>query len=211
MNLTPRDFIPILMIVAALWGIFGIVRPHYSTISGLRLQQAEYENAMEKANEAVAKREILLGEYNSISAEQWERIRKMLPNEPKGVQLAQDIGKLAETFGIKLKKFGFGEEGGASAPVAVSSGSPFGEEGANSGFDIPTISALESRKLQLSFDFEATYPDAMRFLRELERNLELSDVRSLTLSRGGSGKQEAGAGSAGVYSIALEVDTYWVQ
>ena len=211
MNLTPRDFIPILMIVASIWGIFGIVRPHYSTISGLRSQQAEYENAMEKASEAVAKREILLGEYNSISAEQWERIRKMLPNEPKGVQLAQDIGKLAETFGIKLKKFAFSEGGGASAPTATGSEGVPGEDGVNPELNIPALSTLQSKKLQLSFDFEATYPDTMRFLRELERNLELSDVRSLTLSRGGGGKQEVTTGPTSLYSIALEVDTYWVQ
>lgn len=200
------------MILASIWGIFGIVRPHYGTITALRAQQSEYEATLAKASEARIMRETLLGEYNSIQPEEWDKMNKMLPNESRGVQLAQDMSELARTFGIKITKFSFDDGGGAAGASSPSAGAEatLEDDSVIQDINIPAGPALQSRKLQISFTFEATYPDFLRFLREIERNLELSDVRSLTLSRGAQAQAVSGTPS-NRYTLALKIDTYWVQ
>ena len=226
MSFSARDIIPILMILASIGGLFGLVQPRYETIKSLRAEKAQYEDTLEKANEATRiMRETLLAQYNAIDSESWKRLDKMLPGRADGVQLARDMDGLAKVFNIKLNGFSFAEET-PSAPAANPSAGlpvpPAGEAGNGGGtgtegapaIQIPTTQTPQVKKLKLSFSFEATYPDFMRYLRELEKNLELSDVRSISLSRSGSvggAKGNLKAPEVNLYSIDLQIDTYWIE
>ena len=215
MSLSARDLIPILMIAASIWAVFGYVRPQYATIEAERAQKQEYENSLEKANEARIRRESLLAEYNSVKPEEWKRLGKMLPSEPGGIQLVRDISGLAAVFGLTLGGFSFSEAASPRAVQAQTAPPPpqaGGQSGAGTSgpsvqIQIPTAPVLEKKILQLSFGVEASYADFLRFLRELEKSLELSDVRSLSVSRTGGGK----GSSDNQYTFKVSVDTYWIQ
>ncbi len=212
MSLSIKNILPILMIAASLWAFFGFLRPKYDVIQGLRAEKVEYQQALDNASEVRVRRGHLLEVYDSFSPAEWNRLQKMLPSDAEGLQLARDISGIAQVFAITLDTVSFIERGGAagSNPTvsAPNSGTP--PDGGLSAPQ-PSSAALSSKILELSFAFQTTYPNFLRFLRELERSLELSDVRSLSISRAASKVGGNITTDGEEYSFSLKVDTYWVE
>ncbi len=211
MRLNPKGWIPILMILASVYAVFGFLRPHYSNIQTLQAQKNEYNDVLGKANEATRiMRESLLATYNSIPESDWRRLQKMVPNEPSGIQLVRDLSGLAGVFGIKIDKFSF-DEGADNGAAARNANTESAEN--TQGIFIPAVPTPISKKLTISIDFNTSYPNFTRFLREIEKSLELSDVRSLSVSRAAKssiGNSEA-IGDVSGYNFSLTLDTYWIE
>ncbi len=228
-----RNIIPILMLVASVWGLLWFVRPQYAEIKDLQAEKEEYDEAIKNANEVRALRSRLLETYSSFSPNDWKRLTIMLPDRPQGVELARDVSNIASIFNITLESFDFEEVGGQSTdpfggglgagPTGIGGGESEVVDGVSpdlgfggAGF-IPTM-PITSKTLQLSFSFSTDYANFLRFLFELERSLGLADVRSISLSRDGgsdtSQDTEVDDGALSLdqtYSFDLVVDTYWVE
>ena len=199
------------MIVASIWTLIGFLRPRYATIQSLRVEKTQYEQAINNANEARIIRGRLLETYSSFTPDDWDRLEKMLPEEARGVQLARDVNGIANIFGITLEGFDFQETDTSTAGAAPTQAPQSSEDaGQMSGAPVFTPSqSISSKVLQISFSFQTDYPNFKRFLTELERSLELSDVRSLSLSRASNADEKTG--DVPQYSFDITADTYWVK
>jgi len=204
------------MLAASVWGVLGFLRPEYSVIQSLRDEKQKYEEALNNANQVRILRQNLLATYDSFSPENLRRLQIMLPDRADGVQLARDMTNLALVFGITIDSFSFHETAaGALATEAVSA-----ETSAPSA--LPSAPSLSTGTLELVISFKASYPDFMRFTRELEKSLELSDV--VAISIGGNAKADTKVDTQSVdtkpaasnseenrYQFSVTVHTYFLK
>ncbi len=211
MPFSVRNIIPVLMLLASVATILMYLKPHYGNIQDLQYKKSEYERSVDNANEVRILRGQLLSTYDSFSQEDKRRLAIMLPQKPDGITLAKDISALASVFGIKIDSFTFRDASAASTPSTTTGpdGNPVTNPSPTGGVGV----------LELSISFQSSYPEFLNFLHELERNLELSDVVSVSITRGSVNQQkETGTPGKGVasstptvstYGFSLTIDTYW--
>lgn len=202
MTLYNKNLLPILMIIASMITLFTFLRPQYSVIQSLRAEKARYETAVNNANEVRILRGNLLAVYDEFSSEDRERLTKFLPDAANGPHLINDFNSLAKIFGITLDTFSINENVGGNqtvTPVSDSSGiDPAAAE-------VPAV--LSTATVGLNFSFVSRYNDFFSFLRELEKNLLLTDITQISIGRGG----QAEDGDASLYNFTVTAQTYWIK
>lgn len=173
-----NNLVATFLILAALGLFFGYAHPTYrgdtgsSALSGksvkeLRQERQRYEDAFEKSREIELARTGLLEKYNGISAENREKMLKLLPDHIDSVRLIIDINTIAAQYGMVLKSISLidsSEEGkGAVSRTIGPAGRPYETVG-------------------LEFSVRGSYENFRSFLRETERSLRLMDVVTLSFA-----------------------------
>mgnify|MGYP001588611881 FL=1 len=129
-------------------------------------------------------RDSLLITYESIPAEEIDRINKALPDNIDTVRLAFDLDGMAARYGISIKNI--------QAVV--------GSSGALNVVVLPEFEGVYERAT-VSFTFVSTYANFMRLLADLETNLRVMDITSIFLQ----------ANDTGLYEYQVSVETYWLK
>jgi hypothetical protein len=204
------------MILASIWAFFGYLRPAYETIASLKTEKRGYEEVLDNANEVRILREKWLAVENSFSPKDLDRLAKMLPQKAQGIQLARDVDGLASIFGITITKISFAEAADtrSAAPSGVEATLPASAYAVTGDVFAPAPPPTPTGKvLELSFSFVTDYPNFMRFLRELERSLELSDVETLSMSRSKKDveKDKGASAVSNQYAFSLKIHTYFLE
>ena len=156
-----RLIIPIIVVVIGGGIFFLFTKPMYGDVQTLRAQEATYDEALRHAVELAAIRDRLISSYNSLTADEIDRIEVMLPDTIDNVRLVLDVDAVAAEYGLTLSGLGFG--GDAMESV----------EGENT----QTVGTLT-----MSFNVEASYETMQEFLSDLEESLRILDITSIAFS-----------------------------
>lgn len=227
MPLYAKNAIPVLMLIASLWGVIGFLSPQYSVIQDLRAEKNQYTEALDNASQVRILRQNLLATYDSFSPEDTVRLKKLLPEKADGVALARDVTAVASIFGITIESFSFHELTGPVQSSVAAASVAGGASGGSAG-PVPTTAsvpaeALTNGTLEFTISFQARYADFTSFLRELEKSLQLLDVSALTITGKGGIKSAESAKSTpsstvketdipeDVYSYSVTMRTYWLK
>ncbi|MFA6094359.1 MAG: hypothetical protein WC757_00515 [Candidatus Paceibacterota bacterium] len=153
--------VTLLLFATSLGIFFGFTKPQYEKITddiSLRDQYAQVLTRMEtlknKSNE-------LAGQYSAIPKDGILKINQALPDSNDSVQTIMTIQKLAARNGVTLTN------AGVDAPK-----------------DSTTASARKASTMGesvLTFKAQAPYTSIVKFLGEVERNLRLIDIQSLSV------------------------------
>src|SRR4051812_21461687 len=95
--------VPLLMISAATGLLFIFVKPQYAEVNVLRAQSAEYDHAIERAKDTVAKKDQLLAKFNSYNPEDIARLKKFLPDTVDPIQLIIDMNAIVVANQSKME------------------------------------------------------------------------------------------------------------
>ena len=120
-----------------------------------------------------------------LSASDLRRLEKLIPENADNVKLIIEFQQIAERYGLELQSVS------AQKNEEVISDS-------NKNFDI------ESRDygiISLDFTVSGGYSEFVSFLEDIENNLRITDIRSLSLSGGESQK----------YDFSMTIETYWLK
>lgn len=180
-----RLILPIILVTAAV-GLFVVfTNPTYQSIKGLRTQAAQYDDALDKAQELRSIRDGLLSKRNLFNENDISRIEHALPNNVDNIRLIIDINNIAARHGLSLSSIavsGVSDSSTDRSALAVgASGDEVGSVGVN-------------------FSVNASYDDFLSFLHDLEHSLRIVDVESIEFS--------PGAGALSTYSVSVR--TYWL-
>lgn len=193
---------PILFVVAAVWLFFGYTKPLYTEISAKRATITENQSILDQAHALNSLKNSLLSTYKAYSEDDLGRIHKALPANVKPAYLMVSIGKLAENRGVIIKSVNFGSafsdvekttsvSAPAPIPVAVqpstSKGQSFIPPAVLQGVNDPATFSGQGTAvspLTVEINVAAAYPAFVAFLQDLEANLEVTDVTSLSISGG---------------------------
>jgi Tfp pilus assembly protein PilO len=164
----------IIFILASLGLFFFYAVPKYNGKTGssdfrvksvkeLKIDQTDYQGAIDKSREIEDVRNGLLTRFNSVSADNRLKISKVVPAQVDSVRLIIDVNTIAARYGLSL--------GGITitdSPAVKSS---------TTG---PT--AKEPGAVEFGFSVSGGYDVFVAFLKDVERSLRILDLNSITVS-----------------------------
>lgn len=179
-----RFLTPIALLVAALGLLYYFAKPHYEQIGTVRGQIQQYDDAIERAQQVVAKRNDLLSRRNSFSPTDIQRLETALPDSIDNIRLIIDMTNLASRYGSDLSGIGISKVDIQSQNTVGPNTKPYGT-------------------LTMNFGVSMTYDQFQQYLKDLERSLRIIDFNTLSVSPGDT--------STGLYKFGLELTMYWLK
>lgn len=163
------------------------VSPQYTQVKEMEKQSTELEGVLKNARKLQELRDDLLEKQQNISASNIDRLEKLIPENSDNVKLVLEFQNIAEQYDLEIK--------------TASSTKTEDEEAAGQVFDIET---RDYGVITIDFTLEGRYADFINFLRSIEENIRISDVKSLSIAKEGGNDFEN-------YIYTLSLDTYWLK
>ena len=186
-----RTITAIVLIVLAVGIYITFTQGEITAGNNVQAVNSQYQTAINNAEQLVQKREQVLQAYNNISANDRDRLAKMLPDSVDNIRLMIDLNNVALQHGFSLQGIKAEVPSDASNPSSPASGSSGGSNIASS-----TLSTV-----QVSFSVTAPYEQFISFLQDLEANLRIMDLTQLSMT----------ANDTGTYTFNVQLTTYWLK
>ena len=139
--------------------------------------------------------------YNEIRSEDKDRLNKFLPNTVNNIQFILEIERIANLHNMPIKDIKFEtQKSGSANPNIVTSKT---EDDDNPYGTFP-----------VSFVTEGSYDSFVSFLKDLEYNLRLVDIKAVSFSitdPTANVTKGLDVNSQDVYRYTVAVETYWLK
>ncbi len=197
-----RTIFPIIFVLLAGGLSFFVAKPIYSDITTLREDISAYDTALTHSTELQKVRDSLITTYKSITPADKDRLTKFLPNTVDNIQLILQLQQIATSHGMALKNIKFDAldtdkpktEG--TALVAVASNDPH--------------ALLPYGIFNLEFKTEAEYDTFASFIKDVEQNLRLVDIKAVSFDSK-SKESDPLLGPSTAYEYNVKIQTYWLK
>ena len=181
-----KNIISIIVIVISLAAFVLVVKPQYEKNKELVVRSEELNQVLKNARKLQMIRDSLLSKQKELSKSDLARLEKLIPESVDNVKLIIEFQKIAERYGLEIQ----------TATTAKNESNEDG--GVNQNFDIST---RDYGTITLNFDLTGRYDQFLNFLADIEDNLRITDLRTLTIS----------GGDSGFYEFSLSIETYWLK
>jgi hypothetical protein len=207
-----------ILISGALFFIF--VQPLSADVSQLRTDVASYSVALDNSTFLQKTQDTLLDQYKNVQQSDQDRLGAFLPSTVDNIQFILQMEQIANLYNMPLKNIKFDtpddSTAAASTPTpATGSVLVAGGPDANLPYGVFT----------LQFETDGTYDSFTSFLKDVEQNLRLADVQSISFEvpppvlpgaqapvavKGAVGS-DPNASDPNVYDFTVKVNTYWLK
>lgn len=195
---------PIILIGIAGSFFFVFSNPIYDNISALNLDVASYNGALDNSKMFENERDILTYKYNQIDPDNLVKIKKLLPDNVDNIRLILEIGQIALPYGMVLKDVKYSVKDTNTA-TTTTTGTVI------KGGSVPKTSKNYGI-FDLEFSISGTYNNFISFTKDLESNLRIVDISSITFS---SNTSSAGSNpkisSPDIYKYNFKIKTYYLK
>ncbi|MEI6660112.1 MAG: hypothetical protein WCK91_01660 [bacterium] len=203
-----KSFIPILLLVISVGLFFVVVEPLRRSVSDLGGGISAYNLALSNSTFLQKTEDGLLEAYKNIKKEDKDRLEHFLPNTVDNIKFILEVERIANQYGMPIKNIKF------ESPVSAS-GQKAQADSAKSGLVISSDpkASLPYGNFSIEFDTEGSYSSFLLFMKDLEHNLRLVNVKkvSFTVPNGKSSGNSSSSLSGDQYSYSLSVETYWLK
>lgn len=179
-----KGIVSLLLIVGAGVIFFTQTKNYFPEIKAVRGQISIYNKTIETIISVKSSIDKLLGEYNSISQENIDKINKMIPSGSDQMKLVVQIEDMMKSRGLILKSI--------DAKESIKSSSVKSKE--------EVLAMGELSRLSLSVKAQGSYSAFHSFLIEAERSLRLIDIESVKINA---------VADKEVYDFSVEAVSYW--
>jgi hypothetical protein len=190
-----RSIFPIIFIALSVIIFFFVLRPLYKDVSALRSDTEAYNVALSHSTDLQKVRDTLAGKYSNITNVDKTRLSRFLPNTVDNIQLILELEQMAGKHGLSLKNISF-------APPQ--NGTDDKSSPQNSGANQKPYGIFN-----LEFKTQATYETFVLFLKDLELNLRLIDVKGISFSI--NNNQKPADTDPLSYENSVKIQTYWLK
>ena len=180
--------IPILMVLVSGGLFMGFVAPGYDDVKLQRAEIKQYDEALARFEELKELRDKLEATYKDFLPEDVQKLITILPDNLDNIRFALDLDNIADKNGVRILALEIAEEETKSVTLSDSV--------------TPVDDSLTLGTAMLEFEIEGLYGNMVNFLKDLEKNLRLVDITSLTL-------EEATENTASSYTIGVRM--YWLK
>jgi Tfp pilus assembly protein PilO len=171
------------------------VNPAYQELNALKVQKAEYDEALNNSKILQTIRGTLSDKYKSFNPNDLARLEKLLPDNVDNIKLILEIQRIASTYGMTLQNVKFDTD-----TVANQTANQAGF--VTSGAALAAAPKKDYGTFDLEFSTSGSYGNFVNFLADLERSLRIVDVKSVTFT------STVAAGSD-TYKYDFKITTYW--
>jgi|GEM_PF-169158 len=219
--------LPILFLIISVGLFFLVIDPAYLDIKELNANIATYDTALSNSTELQKTRDSLIGTYKNIKIEDKDRLEHFLPSSVNNIELILEIEKIANLKNMPIKDIKFDNKDLGDSGMEQSASAPAG------GGEAPKTTEVISAKskteslpygiFEMEFKVEGKYDTFVSFLKDLERNLRLVDIKSIsfTVPDPASEKTNTQASTTNtkegktidpnIYTYTLKIQTYWLK
>lgn len=181
-----------------------VVNPLYGDVSKLRTEVATYNVALDNSKQLQETRDHLVDTYKHIKQEDRDRLEHFLPNTVNNIKFILEVERIANLHSMSIKDIKFAVEkpaqtvttaGGTSTVITASDPS----------------NAVPYGTFPIEFSTQGNYDTFVLFLKDLEHNLRLVDVKSVAFSIPVVTGKETVPVDPNIYTYSLKVETYWLK
>lgn len=196
---------PTILIIISGALFFLFISPTYKEINTLKNDVSIYNTAFKDSTNLQQTRDNLISSYKSISKADKERLDKFLPNTVNNIKFILEVERLANSHNMSVKNIMFDsrdslQSGNKANSQLVNVIPTEGEE--NSSYGV----------FPIQFTTEGSYESFVSFMKDLETNLRLVDVKKVSFSTATTkGKNNAMISDIGSREFNIEVETYWLK
>jgi len=189
----------ILIIVSILTFIFG-VNPLYKDVKSLRAETDAYNTALNNSTDLQKTQDGLIKSYGEISEADKSRLADLLPSSLNNIQFILEVERIANLQGMPIKDIKFDTMKKDNTATDT-----------NTVVSATDIDTRPYGVFPIEFTTEGNYDSFLLFLKALEYNLRLADVKSISFSvPEDTGKPVPGV-DPNVYRYVLNIETYWLK
>lgn len=163
-------------VVGALLVFFELIQPAYTGLQAKKGRQVSSQGLLDQEQRVVDQAKKLLSQYDNVSQAQ-SNLGLAMPSGPNLASALAQIYGIAQNNGMAVQSIGIGLNAPAARPKATAAA------GDASGATQLTTSEIVKPVGTISFQVTAagTYENLKNFLSQLETNLRVFDLTSLSL------------------------------
>lgn len=201
-----RFITPIILIAISVAVFFVFTGPLYQQVGELRAQASSYDEALNNSKALENERDKLTAKYNSINPENLMKLEKLLPENIDNIRLILEIEQIALPYGMVLRDVRYNTDENKLTTTSPTPGAVVSDA------IISSTSSKDYGSWDLEFSTTGSYSNFINFTKDLESNLRIVDISSITFSSGGEVVGGApGAGSSDAYKYNFKLKTYWLK
>lgn len=191
---------PILFVVISIViFIFG-VNPIYSEVSGLRADIAVYNTALDNSTNLQKTEDSLIKSYNEISQSDKDRLSSFLPDSVNNIQFILELERIANLHNMPIKDIKFEAKSNSNTSTDPN----------------VVVSAISTDTrpygvFPIEFTTEGDYDSFVLFLKDLEYNLRVADIKSISFTVPDASAKPVAGFDPNVYRYLVKVETYWLK
>jgi len=192
-------------IIIAIGLFFAVIDPIYGEVNQLRTDVSTYNTALNNSTELQKTRDSLINVYKGVKREDIDRLTHFLPSTINNIELILEIEKIANLHGMPIGDIKF-ETKSLENKVTTSVDNVVVAESDPADY-------LPYGIFPMEFTIEGKYETFVAFLKDLEYNLRLVDIKSISFDVPPSVVSADGnvTNNSNVYTYTLKVDTYWLK
>ncbi len=180
-----RFILPFLLLAVSIGLFVAFTGPTYQQIQMLQGQQAQYNDALNKAQQLHGLTQQLLAKRNTFLQSNLDELQNILPDNVDNIRLIIDTNNIASRHGLSISNLQLSAPlngtTNTSAAAVGSTGSPIGS-------------------VELGFSVTTNYNTFLAFLQDLEQSERIVDIDHITF--------KSDPNDHSVYDISFR--TYWL-
>lgn len=188
----------ILFIVITVILFFVVIDPLYKDIKQLRTDVSTYNIALSNSTELQRTRDSLIDTYKGVKQEDRDRLAHLLPSTIGNIELILEIEKIANLHGMPIGDIKFDTKNLEDTSTTSNTNNNIIVAQADPKSNLPY------GVFPMEFIIEGRYDTFIDFLKDLEHNLRLVDIKSISFS-------VPTTGDPNIFSYTLKVETYWLK
>jgi hypothetical protein len=197
---------PIAFIIISIVAFFIVIDPLYKEVKQLRADVATYNVALNNSTELQKTRDSLLEVYKNVKKEDKDRLAHLIPSSVNNIGLILEIEKIANLHGMPIGNIKFETTSLENKNTTTADNIVVAES--------DPADYLPYGVFPMEFEIEGKYETFLAFLKDLELNLRLVDLRAITFDVpeiATSQNPNTTTADLDVYHYTLKVDTYWLK
>ena len=201
-----RFIMPIILVGIAISVFFMFTNPIYNDISTLQAQVASYNDALDNSKMLENERDKLTAKYNTIDPNNLTKLQKLLPGSVDNIRLILEIEQIALPYGMTLTgvKYNATDTSATTNTLAA----PAVVQRSGVAEPVPKNYGI----FDLEFSTSGTYNNFINFIKDLESNLRIVDISSISFSSDTtSSSANSKTISPEIYKYNFHIKTYWLK
>ena len=192
-------------IIIALGLFLAVINPLFGEVNQLRTDVSTYNVALNNSTELQKTRDSLINVYKSVKKEDIDRLNHFLPSTINNIELILEIEKIANLHGMPIGNIRFDTKSLENQTTTTQTDNIVVAES-------DPADNLPYGIFPMEFTIEGKYETFVEFLKDLEHNLRLVDIESISFNVPSvTVSPTGGTSNSSVYSYTLKVDTYWLK
>lgn len=156
-----KSFTPLILIAISIATYYMYIKPTYDEVFVLRDQKASHEEVLMKAKDIISKRDKIIAEYNSVSTDDLNKLKNILPDTFDNVSVTNHIDNIAAKYGLIIDQVKLMDQ----------------TENTVSAESVPNY-----KTHTMSFSTTGRYENFIQFLQDLESNNSVVDIKELNIT-----------------------------